>query len=112
MKNRTRLLLVLAAIAVFALFYIFTGDSVAESTTENIDVIGKDHKINSEEQWIILANERRVYIEDFSIWALIETDQNYTVDYVLMKKSGRYILRKIVPGDYKGRLSFVLYNLV
>ncbi|GKV64499.1 MULTISPECIES: hypothetical protein [Sporosarcina] len=104
MNNKIRLLLLFAAIAVFALFFIFTGDSVVGSTTEYINVIDKDHEINSDEQWIVLANERQVYIEDFSIWALIEVDQNYTVDYVLMKKSGRHILRKIVPGDYKGRL--------
>lgn len=104
MNKKIRLLLLLTAIAVFALFFIFTGDRIVESTTENIDVISKDHQINLEEQWIVLANEKQVYIEDFSIWALIETDQNYTVDYVKMKKSGKYILRKIVPGDYNGRL--------
>lgn len=78
-------------------------NTVLESTIQNIDVISKEEDIMTSEQWIVLSNGRKVYIKDFSIWALIQVDQNYTIVYDLLKKSGKYRLRTIVPGDYNGQ---------
>lgn len=46
---------------------------------------------------------RSIYIEDFSVWALIQVGQNYTISYDLKRKSGRYNLITIVPGEYNGQ---------
>lgn len=66
-------------------------------------MISKEQNIPTGEQWIVLSNNKKIYIEDFSIWALIQEGQNYTLVYDLRKKSGRYKLRTIVPGDYNGQ---------
>jgi hypothetical protein len=87
----------------FVLFLIVNQSTVLENTTENIQVISKGRDITTTDQWIVLSNGRKVYIDDFSIWALIKENQNYTIDYNLMKKSGRYELKVIVPGDYNGQ---------
>ena len=87
----------------FVSFLIVNQGTVLENTTENIQVISKGRDITTTDQWIVLSNGRKVYIDDFSIWALIEENQNYTIDYDLMKKSGMYELRIIVPGDYNGQ---------
>ncbi|MTD29854.1 hypothetical protein [Planomicrobium sp. YIM 101495] len=71
------------------------------STTENVEVATKGK--NSEKHWIVLSNEKKIYIDNFSIWALIEEKQNYTVEYNQSKKSKEYQLVTIVPGDYNGR---------
>lgn len=78
-------------------------NAVLESTTENIQVLSKGQNLTTAEQWIMLSNGRQVHIEDRSIWALIQENENYTIVYDLFKKSGQYKLRKIVPGDYKGQ---------
>lgn len=101
-KSRKFLLInVFALIGFFILFYFLNQNAVIESKTENIQVISKGK--TSEEKWIVLSNNTKIYIEDFSIWALIEENQNYTIVYDLMKKSKRYKLITIVPGDYNGQ---------
>ena len=90
----------------FLLVFVFRVtiyNPVLENTTENIDVISKEKNTTTGEQWIVLSNDKKIYIEDFSIWALIRADQNYTMIYDLRKKSGTYTLRTIVPGDYNGQ---------
>lgn len=102
--NKSRkflLIIVIALICFFILFYFINQNIVIESRTENIQVISKG--ISSEKQWIVLSNEKQIYIEDFSIWALIQENENYTISYERMKNSGRYKLNKIVPGDYDGQ---------
>ena len=99
--KKLSIFIILPLIAFFILFYFLNQNSVSENTTQNILVIGKDNDL--EEQWIVLSSGKKIYIDDFSIWALIEENQNYALTYVLMKKTGRYKLITIVPGDYKGR---------
>lgn len=102
--NKSRqflLIIVITLIVLFILFYFINQNTVIDSTTENIQVISKGK--TSEEQWIMLSSNKKIYIEDFSIWALIEENQNYTVIYDLMNKTKRYQLITIVPGDYKGQ---------
>lgn len=103
MKSRITVLSLLFFIVLFLLFRFTIYNPVIESTTQNIDVISKDENTATGEQWIVLSNDKQVYVEDFSIWALIQVDQNYTMIYDLMKKSGRNNLITIVPGDYNGQ---------
>ncbi|WP_419962344.1 hypothetical protein [Psychrobacillus sp. BM2] len=101
-KSRKFLLIIVSALIVFfILFYFINQDTVIESTTENIQIISKAK--TSEEQWIMLSSNKKIYIENFSIWALIEENQDYTVVYDLLNKTKRYQLITIVPGDYKGQ---------
>lgn len=101
-KSRNFLLIIVTAlIGFFILFYFLNQNAVIESKTYNIQVISKGK--TSEEKWIVLSNNNKIYIEDFSIWALIEENQNYTIVYDLMKKTKRYKLITIVPGDYNGQ---------
>ncbi|MFC5602446.1 hypothetical protein [Sporosarcina koreensis] len=93
--------LVTLALVLSLLGYFGSINAVGESTTVNIEVIKKDK--SSQEQWIVLSNDRKIYIEEFSIWALIEENEKYTIVYDQMKKTGRYKLRIIVPGDYQGQ---------
>lgn len=93
--------LVTLALVLSLLGYFGSINAVGESTTINIEVIKKDK--SSQEQWIVLSNDRKIYIEEFSIWALIEENEKYTMIYDQMKKTGRYKLRTIVPGDYQGQ---------
>ncbi len=46
------------------------------------------------------SNDKKIYIENFSTWALIEENQNYAITYGLMKKTERNKLITIVPGDF------------
>lgn len=101
MKGKITVLSLLFLIVLFLLFRFTIYDPVIESTTQNIEVVKKDK--NSDEQWIILSNDKQIYIEDFSIWALIQGNQNYTISYNLSKKSRKYHLKTIVPGDYNGQ---------
>lgn len=102
MKSKRLIVSLFFLTFVFTLFFYFQfANAFEESTTQNIEVIEKGQ--SSQEQWIVISNERRIYIEDFSIWALIEENKKYTIVYDQMKKSGRYMLRTIVPGDYNGR---------
>lgn len=101
MKGKITVLSLLFLIVLFLLFRFTIYNPVLESTTQNIDVVKKDK--NTSEQWIVLSNDKQIYIEDFSIWALIQVDQNYTMSYDLSKKSKRYNLKTIVPGDYNGQ---------
>lgn len=52
---------------------------------------------------IILANDKKIFIENFSIWALIEENESYTIVYDLMEDVEKNYLRTIVPGDYNGQ---------
>ena len=88
-------------ITMFILFYFIDQNAILENTTENIQIVSKNN--TSEEQWIVLSNNKKIYIEDFSIWALIEEKRNYTIVYDSTKKSKRYKLKKIVPEDYDGQ---------
>lgn len=84
------------------LFYMNgSNNDVLETTTEQIKVISK-HK-SSEEHWIILANDKKVFIENFSNWALIEENESYTIVYDLMEDTEKNYLRTIVPDDYNGQ---------
>lgn len=100
-QKKIMMLLVILAIVLSILGYFSSINAVGESTTEHIEVIKKDK--SSQEQWIVLSNDRKIYIEEFSIWALIVENEKYTIVYDQMKKTGRYKLRTIVPGDYQGR---------
>lgn len=91
------IILILFAVPIFLL----TQNQVMESITQNSDVISKGK--NSKEHWIVLANDKRLYIEDFNTWVLIEENQNYTMSYVLLRKTDHYQLITIVPGDYNGQ---------
>ena len=102
MKRKNILLSLLFLTALLLLFRFLLYTPILESTTQNIDVISKAQNTTTEERWIVLSNDKKIYIENFSIWALIQVNQNYTIVYDLMRKSGRYELRTIVPGDYKG----------
>ncbi|WP_025784479.1 hypothetical protein [Sporosarcina sp. D27] len=101
MKGKITVLSFFFLILLFLLFRFTFYDPILESTTQNIEVVKKDK--NTDEQWIILSNDKQIYIEDLSIWALIQVDQNYTMSYHLSKKSSRYNLKTIVPGDYNGQ---------
>jgi len=100
-SKKLSLIIILATLIFFIPFYFFNQNTISENTTENIQVISKDK--TAEEQWIVLSDAKKIYIEDFSIWALIEEKQNYAMTYALMKRTGRYKLTTIVPGDYKGQ---------
>lgn len=100
-SQKLSFIIILALLVFCTLVYFINHDTVRENTTVNIQVISKDK--NSEEQWIVLASEKKIYIENFSVWALIEENQNYALTYALMSKTGRYKLITIVPGDYKGQ---------
>lgn len=50
-------------------FSLVSEGNTEGSTTENVEVAIKGK--NSEEQWIVLSNEKKIYIDNFSIWALI-----------------------------------------
>ncbi|MCK1999502.1 hypothetical protein MPH47_20115 [Psychrobacillus psychrodurans] len=102
MKKKTIIILVLFLAALFFVFSIYNKNSVLESTTENIQIISKEQDISSSEQWIVLSSDKKIYINDISIWALIQVEQNYTIVYDL-ERSGKYKLRSIVPEDYKGQ---------
>ncbi|MCM3757240.1 hypothetical protein M3197_07015 [Sporosarcina aquimarina] len=101
MKGKITVLSLLLLIALFLLFRFTIYNPVIESTTQNIEVVKKDK--NTDEQWIILSNDKQIYIDDFSIWALIQVNQNYTISYDLSKKLRRYHLKTIVPGDYNSQ---------
>lgn len=101
MKGKITVLSLLFLMVLFLLFRFTIYVPVLESTTQNIEVVKKDK--NTDEQWIILSNDKQIYIEDFSIWALIQVNQNYTISYDLSKKLRRYNLKTIVPGDYNGQ---------
>lgn len=103
MKKKILLMSFLLFAVLFLLFRNFNENTVLESTTQRIQVISKEQDKATLEQWIVLSNDKKIYIENFSIWALIQVDQNYTIVYDLMKKSGKYKLRTIVPGDYRGQ---------
>lgn len=100
-SQKLSLIIFLPLLVSFTLFYFINQNTVSENTTENIQVISKEK--TSEEQWIVLSSEKKIYIEDFSIWALIDENEYYAMTYALMNKTGRYKLTTIVPGDYKGR---------
>jgi hypothetical protein len=100
MKKLIVILIVLLSISSITFFFI-NQNAVLKSTTENIQVISKNS--TSEEQWIVVSNGKKIFIEDFSVWALIKENQNYTIVYDLIKKSQRYKLRSIVPEDYDGQ---------
>lgn len=104
------LIIIIALIGFFMLFYFINQNTVIGSTTENIQVISKGK--SSEEQWIVLSSDKKIYIEDFSIWALIEENQNYAITYDLMKKTERYKLITIVPGDYEGQFQDIRIFLI
>ena len=95
------LIIILPLIVFFILFYFVNQDPVSESTTQHIEVISKGEA--SEERWIVLSNDKKIYVENLSIWALIEENKSYGISYDKMKKTGRYKLTTIVPGDYKGQ---------
>ncbi|MFC4354828.1 hypothetical protein ACFO0S_07155 [Chryseomicrobium palamuruense] len=103
MKFKKLILIFILVLIVFLItFYIYSQNTaIQSSTTENIQVIKKDN--TTEEHWIVISNGKQIYIENFSIWALIQENENYTIIYDEMKKSGRYKLRTIVPGDYNGQ---------
>lgn len=71
------------------------------TTTTNIKVVDKAK--NSTEQWVLLSDDKKVYIDNFSIWALIEENENYTIVFGINKKTKEYQLKKIVPSDYNGQ---------
>ena len=98
------ILLVTSTLIIILGILFYTNEShnnVLETTTEQIKVISK-HR-SSEEQWIILANDKKIFIENFSIWALIEENESYTIVYDLMEDVEKNYLRTIVPGDYNGQ---------
>ncbi|WP_039043472.1 hypothetical protein [Sporosarcina sp. ZBG7A] len=101
MKGKITVLSLVFLIVLFLVFRFTIYNPVLESTTQNIGVVKKDK--NTSEQWIVLSNDKQIYIEDFSIWALIQVDQNYTMSYDLSKKTRRYNLKTIVPGDHNGQ---------
>lgn len=103
MKKRFLVIVLFFFPILFVSFRLINQNTVLESTTQNIQVVSKEQDIATAELWIVLSNDRKVYIEDLSIWALINVNQNYTIVYDLMKKSQRYELRTIVPGDYNGQ---------
>lgn len=103
MRRKYIVLLVFVLFVIFFLYRFVIYNPVLENTTQNIDVVSKEQNITTGEQWIVLSNDKQVYVEDFSIWALIQPNENYTIIYDLRKKPGTYKLRTIVPGDYNGQ---------
>ncbi|AXI00545.1 hypothetical protein DV702_12930 [Sporosarcina sp. PTS2304] len=102
MRNR----IVLSAISILIILGILVygignRDDIQTATTEQTKVISKMN--SSEGQWIILADDKKIYVENFSIWALIKENENYTIVYELKKNTKKYYLKKIVPEDYHGR---------
>lgn len=103
MKRKSIVLLVFVLFIIFFLYRFVIYNPVLENTTQNIDVVSKGQNLTTGEQWVVLSNDKQVYVEDFSIWALIQPNENYTIIYDLRKKPGTYKLRTIVPGDYNGQ---------
>lgn len=80
--------------------YVFMDSSVI-SVTEKVKVTTKDQ--SETEQWIILANEKKVYIADVSIWALLNENEEYIISYESKKNSDKKILTSVVPRDFNGQ---------
>ena len=102
MKKKTLIKILIFLILMFSLFIIFYEGNI-ESTTQNINVVSKGQDSTTSDLWIVISNDKKLYIEDFSLWALIEVDHNYTMVYDYSIISKKYNLRTIVPGDYTGR---------
>jgi len=77
--------------------------TILESATQTIHVVSKERDVDTSEQWITTSSNKKIYVDDVSIWALIQVNENYTAVYDLVKKSGRYNLRTIVPEDFNGQ---------
>lgn len=88
---------------IFIVIGVVNKKPILESTTQTIHVVSKEREADTSEQWITSSSNKKIYVDDFSTWALIQVNGNYTVIYDLMKKSGRYNLRTIVPEDYNGQ---------
>jgi len=100
-KYKFILIITFLFIISFIFYFVRSYNDILATTTEQIEVISKDNSSNK--QWIILANDKKIYIENFSIWALIEENENYTISYSLMKDTEKYYLESIVPDDYNGQ---------
>jgi trans-2-enoyl-CoA reductase len=79
--------------------YVMSQNQNHESTTEQVHVLAKER--NSDGQWVILEDQKKVFVENFSIWALIREKEDYTATYIT--KSGTHELTTIVPADYEGQ---------
>ena len=108
MKRSINYILVAAlSLALFLVLFSFIPLGNADENIEgptittNIEVVDKAK--NSTEQWILLSDDKKVYIDNFSIWTLIEENENYTIVFGINKKSKEYQLKTIVPGDYNGQ---------
>lgn len=102
MKRRKALVISLFILLLVSLvpIYVFSQNNHLESTTEQAKVISKEN--NQKEQWIILEDSKRIYIETFSVWALLEVGNNYLIRYE-EKKPGQYNLKEIVPENFEGQ---------
>lgn len=95
------LIIIIPVILVIILVSYLNYSSESENTTECIQIVAKS---NSDiENWIEVSNDKKIYIEDISIWALINENQFYTISYVLNEKNNKYYLKSIVPANYNGQ---------
>lgn len=100
LKKAPLLSSIIVIVGLLVTTYVYT-NNVTVSVTEQINVIAKNQSDTG--KWIILANEKKIYISDVSIWALIEEGQTYTVSYESDEDTRKHTLTSIVPQDFEGQ---------
>ncbi|WP_114165718.1 hypothetical protein [Exiguobacterium sp. TNDT2] len=101
LSNRHLLTISLVILLTSACMAYLFGNSSIVSVTERTTIVAKNRSETG--QWIILANEKKIDVVDFSTWALLEENEEYTVSYESKEASTKYVLTNVVPSDYNGQ---------